>query len=1123
MPRNLYALLVGINDYQPPISKLKGCLNDVNAIHTWLQGRVAGEFTLHTRQLVDAEAKRQAVADGFRQHLAQAGPDDVALFYYSGHGSQEESPPELWAGEPDHLNETLVCYDSRTADGWDLADKELAALIAEVAAQGAHVVVILDCCHSGSGTRDVRLQPEAIRWIPAAKRQRPLSTFIGPYAGQTRRGLDAAEAAPEITVPKGRHILLAACQPEETAKEYTAEGQRWGGFSYFLRTTLEANNQSLSYRDLFNQAYVRVRASLSQQTPQLESTHSPDVEMPFLGGAVPERPRYFTAHWGATGWQIDAGSIHGFRPPVGGETTSLALYPLQATTAEMRQPGLAAAQALLTQVLPQSSLLEVTPTSLDTGQTYRAVVVSAPLPPVGVRLEGDENALALVCDAINTAGPGGKPSPYIHALETGETGGDLRLLAQDGQYRLLRPADGLTLAPLLQGYSAENAALSVQRMEHIARWIATRDLQNPTSALPPEALHLRILRDGAEVPPQEMIFPYRSEGGRWKKPPITVQVKNNSPFILYCAALALGEEFSVANVFNPQPLLRLGPMEEYSQVIYGSVADALWRQGITESQDILKLVACTEPFDARALEQGKLDTERAVFRSLASGPRNPLNRLMRHVQTRDLSGTDEDEVWVDWATSQVVVTVQRPLDTLAVPRTGEAAYLGWGVTVDPHPALGGRARLGHSGSEARDLTGPGLPAILAADPATSAPFPFQQMRSIEPSPNMIELTGVEDYQAVTPQAPLRLTFNAQLDEGEHVLAYGHDGEFYLPLGVARGDSPRSLRLDVQRLPPPLSDHRDLKGAIRIYLQKIVAQPLGIPYPYPILAAAAVDAQGQVIYEADPAKVAQRVQAAERITLLLHGFTGDTRGLLAAAPRYAPGDLLLSFDFESFNTSLEENARLLKQRLAAVGLKPGHGKNLRLVGHSLGGVLGRAFIENEGGKEIAQRLVTLGAPHAGTPWATVQEWATLALGLALNSMTSVAWPLRALSLLLGWFEKEDITLDQIKPGSDFLKGLESSEDPHLPYRLIAGNVKLAAAQAAPGEQSPLERLLQRLGYGAAALAFFGQPNDTAVSVASAWAAPAGRTPPPKTIEAACDHSMFFDSEPGLEALRQALIS
>ncbi|MHC5939395.1 hypothetical protein [Nostoc sp.] len=49
--------------------------------------------------------------NGFRKHLRNAKKDDVVLFYYSGHGSQELAPKEFWHIEADRLDETLVCYD----------------------------------------------------------------------------------------------------------------------------------------------------------------------------------------------------------------------------------------------------------------------------------------------------------------------------------------------------------------------------------------------------------------------------------------------------------------------------------------------------------------------------------------------------------------------------------------------------------------------------------------------------------------------------------------------------------------------------------------------------------------------------------------------------------------------------------------------------------------------------------------------------------------------------------------------------------------------------------------------------------------------------------------------------
>lgn len=157
----VFALLVGIDAYPPPVRPLRGAVNDVLAMTRILQQRVGAALTVFT--LLDGAATRDAVVAGIRTHLGHAGAGDTALFFYAGHGSQEPCPAEFRHLEPDLLSETLVLADSRTDGGRDLVDRELAALLAEVAASGAHVVVILDCCHAGSGTGDAAMAEFTVR------------------------------------------------------------------------------------------------------------------------------------------------------------------------------------------------------------------------------------------------------------------------------------------------------------------------------------------------------------------------------------------------------------------------------------------------------------------------------------------------------------------------------------------------------------------------------------------------------------------------------------------------------------------------------------------------------------------------------------------------------------------------------------------------------------------------------------------------------------------------------------------------------------------------------------------------------------------------------------------------
>ena len=172
----VYAVLVGIDAYPPPVPWLAGCRNDVSDLTALLQGRLGERLRLVT--LLDRDATRQAIVDAMRTHLGRATAGDVALFSYSGHGSEEPVPKAFAALEPTGRIQTLVSVDTgrRDADGVlirPIADKELAVLLGEIAAKGSHVVALLDCCHSGTGTRAVGVRSVSGYLIPTQRRRDP--------------------------------------------------------------------------------------------------------------------------------------------------------------------------------------------------------------------------------------------------------------------------------------------------------------------------------------------------------------------------------------------------------------------------------------------------------------------------------------------------------------------------------------------------------------------------------------------------------------------------------------------------------------------------------------------------------------------------------------------------------------------------------------------------------------------------------------------------------------------------------------------------------------------------------------------------------------------------------------
>ncbi|MFN6569775.1 caspase family protein [Dendronalium sp. ChiSLP03b] len=823
MTRNIYALLVGIDEYVSPVPALKGCVNDITAIAEYLSGRVASDrYKLHLRTLLNQDATRQAIIDGFRQHLCQASSEDVAFFYYAGHGSQEQSPQEFWALEPDRLDETVVCYDSRSLGGWDLADKELAKLITQVAEKNPHIAIILDCCHSGSGTRGDLETEIAVRKAAIDRRQRPLDSFIFSLAevGQlSSRSLEKNSTG--WTLPRGQHILLAACRDIEEAKEYNADGQSRGAFSYFLLDTLKKANGSLSYRDLFKRTNALVRAKVTAQSPQIEATVMGDLEQAFLGGAIASRISYFTVSYDKDqSWVIDGGTIHGIPQPATDETTILALFPFDTPSEQLRQLSAAIGEAQVIKVLPQLSKVQISGVDdLNLDMTFKAVITSLPLPPKGVLIVGEELGINLARKALQTVGPQNQHSLYVREVVTPETA-EFKLIVRDGEYLITRPADDRPLVAPIRGYNSATAWQAIQRLEHIARWTNIAELSSPaTSRIRPDAVQMIIYREEQEFLNAEIRLEYRQVNGRWQKPPFKIKLQNTSTRPLYCAVLDLTQQYKVDSGLFEAGGVWLQPKQEAwalgGQTIYAEIPYELLTQGVSEYTDIYKLIVSTSEFDARLLEQDKLDL-RHTIRALGGRQKGTLNRLMHQIQTRKLTTILDDEEYDDWVTSQIVITTVRPQPS--IPRGDENLILATGVRLRSHPSLKANARLITVTQSTRDLGSSILPPMLQSTRLGIQSFQFPVTRGLEQTGNVLELTQVDNSSVVTPAQPLKLIVDTPLRPQEKLLPISYDD---LPLGYARSTLDGKTEIVLERLTEPVSESSGYLGrSIRIFFALI---------------------------------------------------------------------------------------------------------------------------------------------------------------------------------------------------------------------------------------------------------------------------------------------------------------
>ena len=121
----------------------------------------------------------------------------------------------------------------------------------------------------------------------------------------------------------------------------------------------------------------------------------------------------------------------------------------------------------------------------------------------------------------------------------------------------------------------------------------------------------------------------------------------------------------------------------------------------------------------------------------------------------------------------------------------------------------------------------------------------------------------------------------------------------------------------------------------------------------------------------------KVAAAHRILLLVHGIIGNTESMAAHledAWQHGHYDLVLTFDYENLNTTIENITVELKDRLEAAGISKDH--PLDIIAHSMGGLHPRrASLSNN---PTAEQLCWCGScfflrtPNAGSALASHRQ-------------------------------------------------------------------------------------------------------------------------------------------------------
>ena len=1112
----IYALMIAVADYPDPVSKLPGCAEDLKAVSAFFTDYTRLNGTeLKLKSLLDGQATRAGVIKGFR-HFDAAGPNDVCLLYYSGHGAQMPAPKEFWDQETDRKCETWVLHDSRLPGGRDLADKEISYLLATHTKSAGQVLVISDSCHSGTISRTTKMMP---RMTPGTNAVVRFEDFLG-HESYRKEG--------KYRHPPVRdHVTLSACRPEQLAMEMPIHGTQSGLFTHHLLTTMNSVNLAeICYAELAERIRVRVKNSYQKQDPHSSATGKADMQQLFLNGELKHNRTLTLDYDERGGWFVPKGETSGIKTGdkgniLDGETErEITVKRVDGGRSYLQTEDWmdkTSAPYSLTHLEGAQTPLTVYLAGKFPNQTYNALLNNAIEDTKGnLLLTEDPNAAKYHISYQKEYGTmltlPGEERPLFAGEYTNRDGWAGRFVRKVGQVAGFEHV--LQLAPATRVLNLDDAVEI--KLEQIVTDLYGEEITADNKEQP---------TDGTAV------FSYtRDDDGDLAQPLLRLGIKvKQGKGPLYVGMLYLDEAFSVSGTAMPvkrlteedqSPYLTrmAGEDEDGEQYYINHIAltlpDKLQSWGLTEITNYLKVVVSQADFSLAEYEQSGLELQEKKESGNTRGAGVP---TFKRKQRRDR-----------WGVKNIPFTIYRPLMSDVMKEEDGSSVCS--VTQMPEGVSFDEIVLDCSMSNSRSMSSTAAPA-LPTEGFGLEPANMMGSRSVMNSQaplDMIHLTNLTNGDRVSAEHPMHLKAGDLGSSGGLVFAYDEEARRYYPVGFP--DKENNLMV-VQQLPAPERKpeeySRSLGGSIKLFFRKVVADK--IPWldgSVNKLRMAEVTDKMEVNYLSENTKkLTDKVSAAEKpIALFIHGIIGDTTTAPAILRRakmpngselYARYDLLLTYDYENLKTPLMDTARALQKQLAEIGLGPGHSKILHIYSHSMGGLVSRCFIEMLNGKEVVSHLLQFGTPNGGSPYGNVAQWVTPLISRALASGAAYQ-PYLAPLLGLRWFINNALeTLKQMKTGSDFLKMLKEEGDRGtVPYSVINGDIRLIP-DVTTEEMNFYQRIMAKLDWrDALDTVFFQSPTDIAVSVKSQQDIP-GLTGLPDAIGS--DHLSYFINESSIKVL------
>ncbi len=270
------ALIVAIGNYDPK-SKIPpiASLNDIKYIKAALQKNNFKSDDIDT--VVDAQATMKGIVNALDALILKSRTNDIVVVHFSCHGQQirDQKTAELGQDEDDGFDEALLSYDAmaKYSPGKykgenhfrdeDLGRK-LNAIRQKIGVKGS-LLVMLDACHSGTGTRAESFAVSRGEPIPFIDPENPMQGQINLSAFDSKAGfLDA------LNDSMANMVVYSASSPQQINQQIKIGAEDVGSLSYAFYKAMTELPAGSTYKLLFDKVRIYIQGSIPEQIPMME-------------------------------------------------------------------------------------------------------------------------------------------------------------------------------------------------------------------------------------------------------------------------------------------------------------------------------------------------------------------------------------------------------------------------------------------------------------------------------------------------------------------------------------------------------------------------------------------------------------------------------------------------------------------------------------------------------------------------------------------------------------------------------------------------------------------------------------------------------------------------------------